>query len=175
MGTSLQITSFWGIGNFLGPQRFEAHTYIYIIYILGDGFKYFSFYSKNSHFDSDLYFSDRLKPPTSIYICTYSSFFKVTWIDSSNGGHEKAPKRSIMDPNEVTTSRSYNYIMKFLPRSATLYYVDLGPKLSSYVWRAKRLKHVRKEGTKEKQTLKYCWWKKSYTNWDFCEPLSMMG
>ena len=61
--------------------------------------------------------------------------------------------------------------MKFLPRSATLYYVDLGPQLSSYVWRAKRLKHVRKEGAKEKQTLKYCWWKKSYTKLGFFEPI----
>ena len=55
---SLCISSFWGIGHFLGHQRFEAHTDIYCIYIytvyiyiLGDGFKYFSFYPKKSHFD----------------------------------------------------------------------------------------------------------------------------
>ena len=28
--------------------------------------------------------------------------FKVTWIDSPNGGHQQALKRSFMGPNEVT-------------------------------------------------------------------------
>ena len=38
-----------------------------------------------------------------------ASFFKVTKIDSPNGGHVLALKRSLMGPNEVTLKNLVDY------------------------------------------------------------------